>query len=152
MLLAQNGTHLDSAADKLERWWKKFVQVSDVSVEIDERVLSSVLETNPASPPLATTNNYLSSVPCEDEISPNLKMMKNGQTHDADPICTELLKLRGENVMQWLVDLAQIVWEKEKVLEDWVKQLTFPLHKMRLLHDCDNIRSIVFQCARESVL
>ena len=44
--------------------------------------------------------------------------------------------------MQWLMHLAQIVWEKERVPEDWVKQLIIPLHKKWLFHDCDKFRGI----------
>ena len=77
MLLAQNGTQLRSAVDKLERWREHFAQVSNVEVEVDERVLSSVLETAWVSPPPAATNDHLLSVPCESEIRTALKMMKN---------------------------------------------------------------------------
>ena len=78
MLLEQNGTQLHSAVDKLERWLEHFAQVKDVEVEVDERVLSSLLETAPILPSLAVTNNHLLSVPCESEIRTDLKMMKNG--------------------------------------------------------------------------
>ena len=34
------------------------------------------------------------------------------------------------------------IWEEEKVPDDWVKQLTVPLHKKGSLKECDNFRGI----------
>ena len=93
ILLVWNGTQLHSAVDKLERWWKHFVQVSNVAVEVDERVLRSVLETDLVSPPPAATNDHLFSVTCESEIRTALKKMKNGRAPLADDISAELFKL-----------------------------------------------------------
>ena len=59
LLLAQNGTHVHSAFDKSERWGEHFAQVSNVEVEVSERVLSSVLETALVSPPTAAINDHL---------------------------------------------------------------------------------------------
>ena len=53
-----------------------------------------------------------------------------------------MVRLVGEKVEQWLVHLARIVWEEEKVSEDWVKQLTVPLHKKGSVKVCDNYRGI----------
>ena len=55
-------------------------------------------------------------------------MKSNGQAPDVDDICAQLLKL-VEKVMQWLTNVALIVWGKEKVLKNWLKQLTIPLYK-----------------------
>ena len=69
------------------------------------------------------------------------------------PLYRELLNLRVEKVMQWLLHLAQSGWEKEKVPEEWLrKKLSFPLYKKRLFHDCHNFRGIVSQSVRKSVL
>ena len=46
-----------------------------------------------------------------------------------DEITAELLKLGGEVVVQWLAQLASLVWESEAVPEDWLSQPTVPLHK-----------------------
>ena len=61
-----------------------------------------------------------------------LKLMKNGRATGADGISAELLKLGGDTVVRWLLHLATVVWEEEKVPEDCMKQLTIPLHKRDL--------------------
>ena len=114
MLLAQDGTQLHSVVDKLERWREHFAQVGNVSVEVAEGVLSSVLESVPLSAPVSNVIDGLSSVPKECEIRAALGRMKNGRAPGADDISAELLKPGGEKVVQWLSHLAQIVWEEER--------------------------------------
>ena len=81
-------------------------------------------------------------MPNEEEIRTALKLMKNGRAPGADGISAELLKLGGDTVVRWLLHLATVVWEEERVPEDWVKQLTIPLHKKGSMQDCDNYRGI----------
>ena len=66
----------------------------------------------------SSSDGSLVKVPSEGEIRIALNMMKNGMAPDADGISAELLKLGGENVVQWLLHLAGVIWEEEKVLED----------------------------------
>ena len=81
-------------------------------------------------------------------------MMKNGWAPSADGISTELLKLGGEKVLQWLLHLAHIIWEEEKVPEDWLKSWTVPLHKKGSLKKCVIYSGIalLMQCVKKSVL
>ena len=69
-------------------------------------------------------------------------MIKNGRAPGADDISLQLLRL-GEKIVPWLVHLVWIILENEKVLQDWVKKLTIPLHKKGTFHDCDNFRGVV---------
>ena len=71
-----------------------------------------------------------------------LQALKNGKAPGGDEITAELLKLGGEVVVQWLAQLAPLVWESEAVPEDWLSQLTVPLHKKGSTQDCDNYRGI----------
>ena len=80
--------------------------------------------------------------PREDEIRAAIKLLKNGKAPGVDKIATELLKLGEETVVQWLTQLAVSIWQSESVPEDWVKQLTIPLHKKGAHDHCDNFRSI----------
>ena len=144
-LLSQDGRQLNSTIDKIERWQEHFAQVSNVSVELVESVVSTVVEVPPISNPECNSDNsddHITCVPNEDEIITALKLMKNGRAPGADGISAELLKLGGDTVVRWLLHLATVVWEEERVPEDWVKQLTIPLHKKGSMQDCDNYRGI----------
>ena len=70
--------------------------------------------------------------------------MKNGWAPGADGISAELLKLGGDTVVQWLLHLATAAWEEERVPEDWVKQLTIPLHKKGSAQDYDNYEVLLY--------
>ena len=76
-LLAQNGTHVHSTADRLERWREHFVQVSSVSVEVVMSVLNFVLEVGALFPPEPNLNAALTAVPSRDEVKVALNLMKN---------------------------------------------------------------------------
>ena len=70
-------------------------------------------------------------------------------------ITAELLKLGEETVVQWLAmaKLAASIWQSEAVPEDWVKQLTIPLHKKGAHDHCDNFRGdCSTKCPRKSLL
>ena len=45
-------------------------------------------------------------------------MMEKGQAPGADDISADVLKLGGEDVVQWLLNLACVIWEEENVAED----------------------------------
>ena len=80
--------------------------------------------------------------PDEEEITFAVKVMKNNKAPGTDSITAELLKLGGDVVVQWLLNLVSVVWQEESVPEDWTKQLTIPLHKKGSFQDCDNYRCI----------
>ena len=118
MLFTQDGSELYSITDKLERWWEHFEQVSNVSVELEESVVSAVLESVPNAPQGSSSGDSLVEVPSEDESKLALEVMKDGWAPGADGISAELLRLGGEMMMQWLVHLARTIKEEEKVLND----------------------------------
>ena len=128
-LYASDGTRLSTTMSKVERWREHFSRVSNVSVDVVDRVSHTVLEAVPDSEHVIVDDNSISGVPSEVEIRLALQLMKNGRAPGVDDISAELLKLVGETVVQWLSHLAISVWESEKVPEDWVRQLTIPLHK-----------------------
>ena len=144
-LLSSDGTLLSSTNDKIKRWHDYFAQLNSVSVSIVESVAESVLECTSESQQLGVNDIDLESLteaPSEEEIRSALDMMKTGRAPGADGIPVELLKLGGDTVVQRLLSLASVVWEQEKVPEDWTKQLDIPLHKKGSFQDCDNYRGI----------
>ena len=78
-------------------------------------------------------------MPSEGKIRVSLNAKKNGKAPGGDDILAELLKLGGEVVVQRLLHL---VWNSETMPEDWLRQLTIPLHKKGSALECDNYRGI----------
>ena len=141
-LLARDGSKLSSTGSKLERWREHFEQVNNISTQLVASVVESVLETAPEPSLAPGGDDSLLCVPSVDEIRAALQSMKNGRAPGGDEITSELLKLGGEAVVQCLAHLASMVWESETVPEDWLRQLTVPLHKKGPIQDCDNYRGI----------
>ena len=144
-LLAKDGRlKLSSTVEKLERWCQHFEEVCDVSTEVLERVLDTIPEARPQGAGGDNGDESLCCEPREDEIRAAIKLLKNGKAPGVDKITAELLKLGEERVVQWLTQLAVSIWQSESVPEDWVKQLTIPLHKNGAHDHCDNFRGIAF--------
>ena len=141
-LLAKDGKQLSSTGSKLERWREYFAQVNNISTQLVDSVVEAVLETAPEIPQMPGGDDSLSCVPSVDEIRAALQSLKNGRAPGEDDITSELLKLGGEAVVQSLAHLASLVWDSESVPEDWLRQLTVPLHKKGSTQDCDNYRGI----------
>ena len=143
LLAADGRTNLSGTTEKLKRWQEYFEDVCNVSTEIVERVLDNIPEVNPQESDVdVSSNEILSCEPSEDEIRAAIKQLKNGRAPGIDMITAELLKLGGEAVVQWLTRLAVSIWQSESVPEDWVTQLTIPLHKKGAHDHCDNFRGI----------
>ena len=140
-LASSNQTLLTSTTDKLDRWHGYFSQLSNVSTTIVGTIASSVAQLNPVVHNDDDVES-LTRCPDEEEIKSAVKVMKNNKAPGADNITAELLKLGGDVVVQWLLNLVSVVWQEESVPEDWTKQLTIPLHKKGSFQDCDNYRGI----------
>ena len=68
----------------------------------------------------------LTRCPDEEEIKSTVKVMKNNKAPSADNITAELLKLGGDVVVQWLLNLVSMVWQEKCVPEDWTKAAYHP--------------------------
>ncbi len=65
--------------------------------------------------------------------------MKVGKTIGTGAATTEMLKHRGEKVVQWMVWICNLAWEERKVLEDWRKATVVPLYEGKgNREDCNN--------------
>ena len=71
-----------------------------------------------------------------------VECLKNRKAPGEDEITAELLKLGGEEVVEYLAHMASLIWKSETVPADWLKQLVVPLHKKGPTRDCDNYRGI----------
>ena len=130
--------------EKLEQWRQHFEEVCDVSTEVLERVLDTISKARPQGAGGDNGDESLCCEPREDEIRAAIKLLKNGKAPGVDKITAELLKFGEETLVQWLTQLhvAVSIWQSESVPEDWVKQLTIPLHKKGAHDHCDNFRGI----------
>ena len=76
------------------------------------------------------------------EIKNAIKDMKNGKAAGIDNITVEMMKAKIDTTVDVLHDLLSLIWEEERVPEDWCKGLIVKLPKKGDLTNCGNWRGI----------
>ena len=147
LLAADGRSKLASTSAKLERLKEHFDEVCNIATEVAEVYFTPIRRVEPQGTDDDGDDDGDKSLSCEaseTEIRAAIKQLKNGKAPGVDMITAELLKLGEETVVQWLAmaKLAAGIWQSEAVPEDWVKQLTIPLHKKGAHNHCDNFRGI----------
>ena len=114
-------------------------------VEINEATLETlpVVEVYPTDTELDVPNDDELCAPLtEEEICVAISHLKNGRAPGLDEISAEMLKLGGDESVQWLKLLSDCIWREETIPNDWKSQLLIPLHKRGSRVNCDNYRGI----------
>ncbi len=77
------------------------------------------------------------------EIMEAIRKLKLGKAPGSDGITAEKLKYGGEIVVDWMMWICSLVWEQNKVPEDWRKAIILPLYKGKgKREECNNYRGI----------
>ena len=106
---AKDGTLLSSGEEKLARWAEHFSEVLN--------------RPEPATP--AQPEDPVSTLPIntddfsEEEVRKAIQMLKNNKSPGMDGITSEMLKVGGEETVQWMCQLCNQVWNSGVVPEDW---------------------------------
>ena len=87
-----------------------------------------------------------------EEISTAVKSLRNNKAPGADGIYPELLKCGGKSLHESLQHLCTIIWEEERVPDDWKIGTIVPLPKKGDLSDCSNWRGITLLSIPSKVL
>ena len=72
------------------------------------------------------------------EIRNAIKDMKNGKVAGIDNITEEMMKADIDTTVDVLDQLLSLIWEEERIPEDWCKGLIVKLHKKGDLANCGN--------------
>ena len=63
------------------------------------------------------------------EVQKIVKRLKNGKAAGTDKIVNEILKFGGENMNKAIWQLCKLMFEKEKVPDEWLEGIIFPIYK-----------------------
>ena len=77
------------------------------------------------------------------EVQVRVCKLKNGKGAGKDEITGEMLKGRGDRVVDWIWRLCNMAFESGVVPEDWSPAVIVPLHKTKGQRtECENYRGI----------
>ena len=86
------------------------------------------------------------------EIKNTIKDMKNGKAAGIDNITVEMMKAAIDTTVDVLHDLLSLIWEEERIPEDWCKGLIVKLPKKGDLTNCGNWRGITLMPTAAKVM
>ncbi|XP_068228054.1 uncharacterized protein [Palaemon carinicauda] len=76
------------------------------------------------------------------EVEQAVKKMKNGKAAGPDNLPLEVWKGLGEEGIDILWELAQKIFNQEKMPEEWRRSLIIPIYKGKDIQECGNYRGI----------
>ena len=120
-ILDEAGRPLQKIEDKLARWRRDFEEVLNVDNAVGEDVLAKVMD-NTGADTLEVTR---------EELERAVVKHRNGKAAGNDNIVAELLKSRGEAIVDWVIELVQEVWRTRQVPQEWENATLMPLFKKK---------------------
>ena len=79
----------------------------------------------------------------KDEIKEAMRKMPNGKTEGPDQIPVKVWKCLGEEGLEWLSELFNVIFRTAKMPEEWRSRIVIPLYKKKgNIQDCNNFRGI----------
>jgi len=69
--------------------------------------------------------------------------MPNGKAESPDQIPVKVWKCLGEEGLEWLTELFNVIFTTAKIAEKWRSSTVIPLYKNKVdIQDCNNFRGI----------
>ena len=90
--------------------------------------------------------------PTEEEIKRVEQTLKNGKAPGIDQLAAELLKADRESNCVELKHLCDLIWQEEKLLEQWKQGLICKISKKGNLQQCGNRRGVALLPITSKVL
>ena len=78
----------------------------------------------------------------KEEVLWNIKHIANGKSPGTDDIPIEQIKNSGEEIINKILKLCNLVWKLKEWPEDWKRTIYIPLPKKGDSRDCANNRTI----------
>lgn len=133
---------------------EKFVKDTDGNILTNDEQIAKrwkdYFSTLLSAPDPETSFDFRYPDTVEPEISPPsfeilqdiINKLKNNKACGEDQIYAELLKAGGDELTKRLKYLIDMIWEQEKIPDEWKVALITPIHKKNDSLNCDNYRGI----------
>ena len=77
---------------------------------------------------------------CEVEMA--IEKLKRHKSPDVDQISAELIQAGSRTTCSEILKLINVIWNKEKLLEEWKESIIVPIYKKGDKRDCSNYRGV----------
>ena len=143
MVKDREGKLLSKEDEVRKRWQEHFMEVLN---RPDPETVAEVVDDS-------DNNKEIEQGPVTKlEIKNAIKDMKNGKAAGIDKITVEMMKADIDTAVYVLHDLLSLIWEEERISEDWCKGLIVKLPKKGDLTNCGNWRGITLMPTAAKVM
>ena len=129
MVKDREGKFLSKEDEVRKRWQEHFMEVLN---RPDPETAAEVVDDSVKKEELEGPVTKL-------EIKHVIKDMKNGKVAGIDNITVEMMKADIDTTVDVLHDLLSLMWEEERIPDDWCKGLIVKLPKKGDLTNCDQL-------------
>jgi PHP family Zn ribbon phosphoesterase len=89
-------------------------------------------------------NKEISKVEAEEltteDVKKAIRNLKNERVAGTDGIHPELIKYRGDILLNRIYEQVKKIWEEERIPEEWKETIIVPIHKRGDRDRCENYR------------
>jgi len=101
-------------------------------------------------------NKEISEVEVEvlttEDVKKTIRNLKNNKAAGTDGIHLELIKYRGNKLLNRMYELVRQIWEEERIPEEWKETIIVPIHKRGDRDRCENCRGVALGNAAYKIL
>ena len=135
LLSADGNTLLTDKESILARWAEHFAGVLNRPSSINDEAIQRL--------PQVPTDTTMDEIPSQEEIKKAINLLSSGKAPGADAIPAEIYKEGGDTLVGKLQDLFKLIWQEEKVPQDFKDASIVHLYKRKGNRQaCDNHRGI----------
>jgi hypothetical protein len=140
----KQGRLLVTTEAQLNRWQEHFKETLNFECNASEA------DTTTEAP--SPSSSFSSKPPTKTEIRNAIKEMKNGKAAGVDQISAEMLKADVNLFAELLFPIFCMIWDKEKLPDDWLQGILVKIPKKGDLSNCNNWRGITLLSIPSKVL
>jgi len=140
----KDGKTIGEEKEILERWTEHFAELLREGEEKEKEKGNHRGNPTPIIKPDRPQEQAqeICQEPTRNEVDRAIQRMKNNRAPGEDMIVAELIKYRGEGLVDAVYELIKLIWTTEIMPQEWDIGIICPIYKKGDKLDCDNYRGI----------
>ena len=87
-----------------------------------------------------------------EDVNKAMRNLKNNKMDGTGGIHPELIKYKGNKLLNRIYELVRQIWEEERIPEEWKETIIVPVYKKGDRDKCENFRGIALGNAAYKIL